>query len=155
MIRLLAMPVLAFSYLTAGHFGYVPNPWGPAVGKLYEFNYDKADTEARHNFLFREANSVRSATNQKLAGRGEKITKFEVDAARHRVTFLWRYPRGMNVSKTSIRASTPRVLRLNCPIWSQSSLGRAKVAWQFSYRNVRNQEVGSVLLNPGTCFKYI
>jgi len=155
MFRIIAGLVVAFGYSAASSLGYVSNPWGPVLGKISEFNYEKADDESRYSFMFREASGVRSATNRLLAGTGDQIVDFEVDTARHRVTFLWRYPRGMQVNKATIRADTPRVLKNSCVSWSNSAMGRADVSWRFSYRNVRNQEVGSILLNPGTCHRYI
>jgi len=155
MLRIFAPLIAVFGYSAASTMGYVPNMWGPAVGKLYSFNYEKADNESRRSFLFAQASNERSVTNKQLAGSGYSISEFELDTDRRRVTFLWRYPRNISMTKASIRSHKSSVLRETCKPWSQTSMGEAGVSWRFSYRDVRNQEVGSILINPGTCYNYI
>lgn len=151
-----AVPLIAtFGYSAASTMGLVPNMWGPVLGEIQRFKYDKADDTARQSFLWAQSSLVRTTSNRDFAGTRFGVTDFKIDTDRKRVTFLFRYPRGMVIDKASMRRDTPLVLSRTCKTWSTSLMAEAGVSWRFSYRNVQNQEVGSVLLNPGTCMGYV
>jgi len=155
MIRTAAIILASLGYVAASGKGYVPNLMGLAVQKAEAVGYKNADDETRRNFLIKETEIELKHAKRLIRGTGYSITDYKVDTVRNRVTLIYRYPRDLHVTKASIRASAPDIYEISCKPWSQSNLGRWNVSLRFAYHNVRNQEVGSVLINPGTCHGYI